>query len=49
MYKNAVKYGEVWLAPGSKAFDLYHESRKNPSKQKELDIHLKEVARREQK
>ena len=43
MYKNAVRYKDRWLAPGSLAHTL-HQSRFST---KDLDQHLKEVDRRE--
>ena len=46
MYKNAVNYRGTMLAPGSKAFELFHESKKDPKKSKELDSHLKDLARK---
>lgn len=43
MYKSAVKYRDTWLGPASKGLDMYE------AKQfKELDAHLKELARKEQ-
>jgi hypothetical protein len=27
MYRNAVKYCDVWLAPGSEAYDLFREKK----------------------
>ena len=44
MYRNAVQYKGVWLAPNSQAFQLYHDK-----KFKELDIHMKEVDEREKR
>lgn len=42
MYKNAVKYRDVWLAPASKGMELYHDK-----KFKELDSLLKELDRKD--
>jgi len=44
MYRTAVKYHSTWLAPGSKGLEMY-----NAKQIKELDAHLKEMARKEQK
>lgn len=44
MYRNAVQYKGIWLAPGSRAFQLHQEK-----KFKELDIHMKEVDEREKR
>ena len=44
MYVKAVKYKDGWLAPGSRAYELYQER-----KFKELDQHLKEVEERARK
>lgn len=44
MYRNAVQYKGIWLAPNSQAFQLYQDK-----KFKELDIHMKEVDERERK
>ena len=44
MYRNAVRYKGIWLAPNSRAFQLYQEK-----KFKELDIHMKEVDEREKR
>jgi hypothetical protein len=41
MYKNAVPYKGTMLAPGSRAFELYHS--KDPKAKQELDKHLKEL------
>lgn len=43
--KNAIKYRDLWLMPGSKAKELYDNYRKsNDNKErKKLDDHLKEV------
>lgn len=38
MYLKAVKYRDWFLAPGSRAMELYEQN-----KLKELDAHLKEV------
>lgn len=38
MYRNAVKYKDIWLAPGSHAKQLYDEK-----KFAALDKHLKEL------
>lgn len=27
MYRNAVKYGDVWLAPGSEAYELFKDKK----------------------
>lgn len=52
MYRNAVAYGGTWLAPGSRAMELYDEWKKRPNfsgtKQHPagkilLDAHLAEV------
>lgn len=40
MYLKAVKYKDDYLAPGSRAYELYHDK-----KFKELDVHLREVER----
>ena len=45
MYKNAVHYKGVWLAPGSQAFELYHS--KDPKARQKLDQHMKEVDARD--
>lgn len=43
MYKNAVKYKGVMLAPNSKTFELYHD-KVNPQKsKKELDALMKRL------
>ncbi len=36
MYRNAVKYKDVWLAPGSEGYELYKEREKGKN-QKLLD------------
>lgn len=41
MYKDAVLYRNIYLAPGSKAFELYHS--KKPEDKKKLDQLLREV------
>lgn len=41
MYKDAVLYKDIYLAPGSQAFELYHS--KKPEDRKKLDQLLKEV------
>ena len=41
MYVNAIKYKDIWLAPGSQAFVLYHD--KDPKKRQELDKLIKSV------
>ena len=40
MYRNAVEYQGVWLAPGSEAFELYKERTKGKN-QKLLDDLIK--------
>lgn len=47
MYKNAVEYRGVWLAPGSQAFELYHS--KDPKARQQLDALMKEVDEREKR
>ena len=47
MYRNAVQYRGQWLAPGSTAFDLYHD--KDPAKRRQLDQHLKAIEEKEKK
>ena len=42
MYRNAVQYKGVWLAPNSQAFQLYQDK-----KFRELDQLMKEVAERD--
>jgi hypothetical protein len=42
MYKSAVKYYSTWLAPASRALELYHAK-----KFKELDAHLKDLDKKE--
>lgn len=44
MYRNAVQYKGIWLAPNSQAFQLHTEK-----KFKELDQHMKEVDERDRK
>lgn len=44
MYLKAVKYRDGCLAPGSRAYELFHEK-----KIKELDAHLREVEARYKK
>ena len=44
MYLKAVLYKGIWLAPGSRAFQLHSEK-----KWKELDQHMKEVDEREKR
>ena len=44
VYRGAVQYKGVWLAPGSHAFQLYQDK-----KFKELDQLMKEVAERDRK
>lgn len=44
MYRNAVQYKGIWLAPNSQAFQLYQDK-----KFKELDQLMKEVAERDRK
>lgn len=44
MYRNAVQYKGIWLAPGSQAHQLHTEK-----KFKELDQLMKEVAERDRK
>lgn len=44
MYRNAIKYKDLWLAPGSEAFRLHQEK-----KLKQLDEHLKDVNKRHNK
>lgn len=44
MYRNAVEYKGVWLAPGSESYRLFHEK-----KFKELDQHQKLLAENERK
>lgn len=39
MYRKAVKYKDVWLAPGSEAYQLYHDKKFN-----ELEKLLKATA-----
>ena len=42
MYRDAVRYKDgSWLAPGSRAFELYHS--KDPKARQELDKHLKQL------
>lgn len=43
MYRNAIKYKGLWLAPGSRAHQLHEEK-----KFEELDKHIKEVLSKEQ-
>lgn len=38
MYRNAAKYKDIWLAPGSYAMELYQAK-----KMQELDKHLAEL------
>ena len=45
MYKNAVRYNDTMLAPGSTAFELFHS--KNPDDKKKLAQHMKELDRKE--
>lgn len=47
MYKDAVEYKGVWLAPGSQAFELYHS--KDPKARAKLDAFMKEVDERERR
>lgn len=42
MYKNAVEFKGVWLAPGSQGFELYHS--KDPKAKQQLEKLIKEVA-----
>lgn len=48
MYRNAVQYKGTWLAPGSKAMELYEDSKKQPAKLKELDKHMSELDKKYQ-
>lgn len=43
MNSKAILYKGVYLMPGSRALELYHESRKDPDKTKELNQHMKEL------
>lgn len=43
MYKNAVKYKGVMLAPNSKAFELYHDTKDPQKSKKELDALMKRL------
>lgn len=43
MYKNAVKYKGVMLAPNSKAFELYHNAKDPQKSKKELDALMKRL------
>lgn len=47
MYLKAVLYKDVWLAPGSEAFELYHETK--PDSKVKLDKLLKECNDRKNK
>lgn len=49
MYKNAVEYQGVWLAPGSEAFELYVELGSKPKNQEKLDKLIKECSDRKRK
>ena len=49
MYKNAVKYKGVMLAPNSKAFELYHDTKDPQKSKKELDALMKHLAQEEDK
>jgi hypothetical protein len=42
MHLKAVKYKDVWLAPGSECYDLYHDT-KNKDSLKKLDQKLKQL------
>lgn len=44
MYRTAINYKGLWLAPGSKALQLYQDK-----KFKELDAHIKAVMAKEGK
>lgn len=39
MYRNAVWYKGIWLAPGSESLELYQS--KDPKDRQKLDKHLK--------
>lgn len=41
MYRDAVKYNGIYLAPGSEAMALYQS--KKPEDRKKLDLHLKKL------
>lgn len=48
MYRNAVKYKDVWLAPGSEGYELYKEREKGKNQEK-LDKLIKECSDRKRK
>jgi hypothetical protein len=41
MYRNAVKFKDSWLAPGSQCFELYHS--KDPKARQQLEKLMKEL------
>lgn len=45
--KNAVQYKGVWLMPGSQAYTLFENMKKDPKLQKKLDQHMKELDQKE--
>lgn len=47
MYKTAVKYKDMWLAPGCDALGMLLASKTDPSKLKQLESHIKILAARE--
>lgn len=49
MYVKAIKYKNVWLAPGSEAYELYVEIGSKPKNQEKLDKLIKECSDRKLK
>lgn len=49
MYVKAIKYKDVWLAPGSEAYELYVEISSKPKNQEKLDKLIKECSDRKLK
>ena len=49
MYLKAVKYKDIWLAPGSEAYELYVELGNKPKNQEKLDKLIKECSDRKRK